>query len=174
MTSTLSQFFAEVGSGRRRRKRGISRGDHEHCQCCCGRSCRSPRRLSRTSFSKCSGADNGPVLPEAGIQENLIPAFALRSTSSAGFRCAGLALGDSGWAGQAVAKAPRIMGDWGQHSAQELIESNGGRAAGSVSKATSLLVCGEEGSAKWNKAKELGIRVVTPDEFAQMLDDGDA
>lgn len=58
--------------------------------------------------------------------------------------------------------------------AQELIESNGGRAAGSVSKSTSLLVCGEKGSSKWIKAQELGIKIVTPDEFAQMLEDGEA
>lgn len=57
---------------------------------------------------------------------------------------------------------------------QELIEANGGRASGSVSKTTDLLVCGEPGSTKWNKAQELGIRIVTPEEFAQMLEDGEA
>lgn len=51
----------------------------------------------------------------------------------------------------------------------ELIEAAGGRSAGSVSKRTSLLVCGEEGSSKWRKAKELGVRIVTPGEFAKML-----
>ncbi|HEX9088692.1 MAG TPA: BRCT domain-containing protein [Arthrobacter sp.] len=40
-----------------------------------------------------------------------------------------------------------------------------------MSKSTSLLVCGEPGSAKWNKAQELGIKIVTPEEFAQMLAD---
>lgn len=54
---------------------------------------------------------------------------------------------------------------------QELIEANGGKASGSVSKSTSLLVCSEEGSSKWAKAKELGIKIVTPEEFAQMLAD---
>ena len=57
---------------------------------------------------------------------------------------------------------------------QELIEANGGKASGSVSKSTDLLVCGEEGSSKWLKAKELGIRIVTPEEFARMLEDGEA
>ena len=52
---------------------------------------------------------------------------------------------------------------------QELIESNGGQASGSVSSSTSLLVCGEEGSSKWTKAKSLGIRIVTPEEFAGMV-----
>ncbi|GAA4033482.1 hypothetical protein GCM10023063_16430 [Arthrobacter methylotrophus] len=47
------------------------------------------------------------------------------------------------------------------------------KASGSVSKTTDLLVCGEEGSAKWNRAKELGIKIVTPEEFARMLKDGE-
>jgi DNA ligase (NAD+) len=51
----------------------------------------------------------------------------------------------------------------------ELIEAAGGRSAGSVSKRTSLLVCGEQGSSKWRKAKELDVRIVTPEEFAKML-----
>lgn len=54
-------------------------------------------------------------------------------------------------------------------STQELIEAHGGKASGSVSKSTSLLVCGEQGSSKWVKANELGIRIVTPTEFADML-----
>lgn len=57
---------------------------------------------------------------------------------------------------------------------QELIEANGGKASGSVSKSTDLLVCGEIGSAKWTKAQELGIKTVTPEEFAKMLEDGEA
>ncbi|WP_036961719.1 NAD-dependent DNA ligase LigA [Pseudoclavibacter soli] len=48
----------------------------------------------------------------------------------------------------------------------ELIESLGGKASGSVSKNTSLLVCGEEGSSKWVKANTLGIRIVSPEAFA--------
>lgn len=52
---------------------------------------------------------------------------------------------------------------------QELIERAGGKASGSVSKTTSLLVCGEEGSSKHKKALELGVRVATPDEFVTLL-----
>jgi len=66
------------------------------------------------------------------------------------------------------------LGSLSRTGAQEMIEANGGKASGSVSKTTDLLVCGEENSAKWTKAKELGIRIVTPDEFAQMLEDGEA
>ncbi|MFC4225434.1 NAD-dependent DNA ligase LigA [Lysinibacter cavernae] len=50
----------------------------------------------------------------------------------------------------------------------EYIERFGGKSSGSVSKNTDLLVCGEPGSSKWQKAVDLGIRIVTPEEFAGM------
>lgn len=56
---------------------------------------------------------------------------------------------------------------------QELIEAKGGKASGSVSKSTDLLVCGEPGSSKFLKAQELGIKIVTPEEFAKMVEDGE-
>ncbi|MBF4459491.1 NAD-dependent DNA ligase LigA [Pseudoclavibacter sp. VKM Ac-2867] len=51
----------------------------------------------------------------------------------------------------------------------ELIEAAGGASSSSVSKATSLLVRGEDGSSKFTKATALGIRIVTPEEFAEMV-----
>ncbi len=51
----------------------------------------------------------------------------------------------------------------------ELIENNGGKASGSVSAKTNLLVCGEPGSSKYVKAEALGVRIVTPEEFAVMV-----
>ncbi|MCQ1956711.1 NAD-dependent DNA ligase LigA [Arthrobacter sp. zg-Y826] len=62
------------------------------------------------------------------------------------------------------------LGSLTRAGARELIEAHGGRAAGSVSKTTSLLVCAEPGSSKFLRAQELGIRIVTPDEFAQILE----
>ena len=51
----------------------------------------------------------------------------------------------------------------------DMIESQGGRAAGSVSKKTSLVVAGENAGSKLKKAQELGVPVVTEDEFERML-----
>ncbi len=52
---------------------------------------------------------------------------------------------------------------------EEFIERKGGRAAGSVSKKTDFLVAGESAGSKLQKARELGIPVVTEDELLTML-----
>ncbi|MEN8652057.1 NAD-dependent DNA ligase LigA [Streptomyces sp. 21So2-11] len=51
----------------------------------------------------------------------------------------------------------------------ELIERAGGKSSSSVSKRTSLLVAGEGSGSKREKAEQLGTRIVTPDEFADLV-----
>jgi DNA ligase (NAD+) len=48
----------------------------------------------------------------------------------------------------------------GRKEAQELIELNGGKCAGSVSKKTNYLVAGEAAGSKLDKANSLGVTVL--------------
>lgn len=53
--------------------------------------------------------------------------------------------------------------------AGEMIEKRGGKSAGSVSKKTTYVVAGENAGSKLRKAQELGIPVLTEDEFLELL-----
>ncbi len=52
---------------------------------------------------------------------------------------------------------------------EALIEQLGGKAGGSVSKNTSLLVFGEDAGSKLDKAKDLGVPIVSEAEFEKMI-----
>ena len=53
--------------------------------------------------------------------------------------------------------------------ATERIEHFGGKAAGSVSKKTSFVVVGENAGSKERKARELGIPILTEEQFLDMI-----
>lgn len=53
--------------------------------------------------------------------------------------------------------------------AEQLIRRYGGFATSSVSKKTDFLILGEEPGSKYEKAKELGIRILEEDEFLKMI-----
>ena len=99
--------------------------------------------------------DNIKRLTEAGVQmslseDKLLPA------------------GDS-LAGKTIV----ISGTFAHHSRdeyKEMIESHGGKNAGSISKKTSFVLAGENmGPAKFEKCGQLGIPIISEDEFLKML-----
>ncbi len=58
----------------------------------------------------------------------------------------------------------------GRKEATELIEKNGGKASGSVSKKTTYVLAGEAAGSKLTKANELGIPVIDETEFLRMIE----
>ena len=53
--------------------------------------------------------------------------------------------------------------------AKSLIENNGGKVSGSVSKKTDFVVAGEEAGSKLDKANDLGIKVIDEAELLEMI-----
>lgn len=68
-----------------------------------------------------------------------------------------------------------ISGVFAQHSRdeyKEIIEKNGGKNVGSISKKTSFILAGDNmGPSKLEKAQKLGVPIISEEEFLEMLSD---
>ena len=56
-----------------------------------------------------------------------------------------------------------------REEAKQIVEQNGGKTSGSVSKKTSFLLAGEQAGSKLVKAQELGVNVIDEKELYEML-----
>ena len=56
-----------------------------------------------------------------------------------------------------------------RETAQSLVRQNGGDVSSSVSKKTSYVVAGEEAGSKLDKARELGVKIISEKEFLKMV-----
>lgn len=56
-----------------------------------------------------------------------------------------------------------------REQAGEIIEKFGGKVSGSVSKKTSYVLAGEEAGSKLTKAQELGVQILSEQEFNEMI-----
>ncbi|WP_429885413.1 NAD-dependent DNA ligase LigA [Geoalkalibacter halelectricus] len=54
--------------------------------------------------------------------------------------------------------------------AEAMVEERGGRASGSVSAKTSYLVAGDEAGSKLDKARRLGVAILSEEQFLDLLD----
>lgn len=94
-------------------------------------------------------------LKQAGLQLEVDP----ESVKPKGDKLKGMSIVVSG-----------VFQSFSRDGIKEVIEINGGKASGSVSKKTSFLLAGEEaGPSKLEKAKELGVKIITEEEFKQLL-----
>ena len=57
-----------------------------------------------------------------------------------------------------------------REQAKEMIESLGGKCAGSVSKKTSYVVAGEAAGSKLTKAEELGVKIISEAQLLEMIE----
>jgi DNA ligase (NAD+) len=74
--------------------------------------------------------------------------------------------------GKLVGKAFVFTGTlkvFGRDEARNIVESLGGMTTSSVSKKVDFVVVGEDPGSKFDKAKELGIRTLTEEEFKKMV-----
>ena len=95
-------------------------------------------------------------LVDALLAVGVAPKWAARETSGGAF--AGMTVVVTG-----------TLASMGRSEAEEAIRAAGGKAAGSVSKKTSLVVAGENAGSKLTKAQGLGVKVIGEDAFLQML-----
>jgi DNA ligase (NAD+) len=61
------------------------------------------------------------------------------------------------------------LGRYSRAEASALIEENGGKVSSSVSKKTTYVLAGEDAGSKLDKARALDVRILTEDEFEEML-----
>ena len=61
---------------------------------------------------------------------------------------------------------------YSREEAEAAIRAAGGKPAGSVSRKTDFLVAGPGAGSKLTKAQELGVPIVEPERFAELLERG--
>ena len=117
----------------------------------------------------------------ARIAQSIIQYFAdeknrelIERLREAGVQMAMEELDMSEYTDKLAGKSIVISGVFAHHSRdeyKEMIEKNGGKNVGSISKKTSFILAGENmGPSKLKKAEKLGIQIMSEDEFLKLLE----
>jgi hypothetical protein len=128
-----------------------------YAQCTCSWHRREKLRKGPCPHILAAAALLPPPAPPAGSQEDA-PIDAMEPAAR-GTLLAGMTFVFTG----ALARFTR-------EEAEALAERAGGRTAGSVSRATTYLVAGERAGSKLARARELGVTVLTEEQFLAMLE----
>ena len=119
--------------------------------------------------------DVGPQIAENIVRyfEDIRNLEILERLRKAGLQFEGESLQPSAISHQLDGMSIVISGTFAHHSRDEykaMIEAHGGKNVGSVSKKTSFILAGENmGPEKRKKAEELGVRLMTEEEFLEMI-----
>ncbi|MDD5428633.1 MAG: NAD-dependent DNA ligase LigA [Candidatus Omnitrophica bacterium] len=133
----------------------------------------SMEKLQRSSQEELTEVpDMGPVMAESVYnffrnKENL---SVLKKLKDAGLKMAGEVKKVN--AGPLSGKTVVITGtleSFSRHDAEEAVRNAGGTPASGVSKNTDFLVAGEEAGSKLEKAKALGVKIISEEEFKKLL-----
>lgn len=128
-----------------------------------------------TAEQLCAIEDVGPQIAENIVKyfEDLGNLEILERLRQAGLQMEGEAA-EEPTSDKLADKSIVISGTFSHHSRDEykaLIETHGGKNSGSVSKKTSFILAGENmGPEKRKKAEDLGIPLVSEEEFMQMIE----
>ena len=128
-----------------------------------------------TAEQLCAIEDVGPQIAENIVLyfEDLRNLEILERLRQAGLQFEGESLQPSAVSHQLDGMRIVISGTFSLHSRdeyKEMIEAHGGKNVGSVSKKTSFILAGENmGPEKRKKAEDLGIRLMTEEEFLEMI-----
>jgi DNA ligase (NAD+) len=100
-------------------------------------------------------------------EENRMLVERLRSL---GVNCAGMEKprGDTVFAGKTFVLTGGL-GTYSREEAKALIEARGGHVSGSVSRKTNYVVAGEDPGSKLDKARSLGVPVLTEEDFVRII-----
>lgn len=140
------------------------------------RSVRSMERLMAMSEEELTAIDEiGPKIAQAIVEYFAVGANReiVERLARAGVRMEMAAEALEGQSDKLAGKTVVISGTFEKHSRdeyKEVIERNGGKNAGSVSKKTSFILAGDNmGPAKLEKAAKLGVPVIDENQFLEML-----
>lgn len=133
------------------------------------------RLLAMTGEQLVAIEDIGPKIAEAILEYFSEPSnrVIIERLREAGVQMSMPEEDKTGMSDKLSGKTIVISGVFALHSREEykeMIEKNGGKNSGSISKKTSFVLAGENmGPAKLEKAKSLGVPVIDENQFIEML-----